>query len=520
MATVARPPRATIDFESRSAVNLKKTGTWRYSVDPSTEVLCLAYRLPHWEPGRTALWYPAFPHLGIEASNEPELPELFQWVRAGELVEAHNAFFERSIWLNIMVPRHGFPKIAPGQWRDSAVKAAAHALPRSLADVTSALRIPVRKDMEGHKLMLKLSKPRKLRKAELAAWVSQHGTRKKPPVAYYEHRDWFERLWQYCRQDVLAEEAVSERLPDCTEQENGLYILDQIINERGFCLDRTGVDSALKLLAAETARLNGELLALTDGAVERATQRTRLVEWFKTVGLTLYDTQKQTLDDLMTQDDVPFDDETPPWVTKLTPEAKRGVTILRTLGRSSTAKYEAMRNWIAPDSRVHGGLLFHGASTGRWSGMGVQPHNFPKGTIKHFDMDMCWEIIKSGCNAEDVAAEYGSVTEPLSCALRGAITASPGKLLYVADYASIEARGCSGWRRTRRTWASSAGRKTRTASWRRTSTPVSSPRQTRTNGNWGKQRCWAAAIRWVPASSWQPRPVTALQLTKNSPKTS
>ena len=54
------PPKATIDFETRSACSIKDCGSWRYSLDPTTEVMCLAFRLPHWEEGRTALWHPAF----------------------------------------------------------------------------------------------------------------------------------------------------------------------------------------------------------------------------------------------------------------------------------------------------------------------------------------------------------------------------------------------------------------------------------------------------------------------------
>src|SRR5262245_13292322 len=96
------PPRATIDFETRSACSIKNCGTWRYSWDWTTEVLCLAFRLPHWPAGKTALWHPAFPHLGIEEDvlgwdDEPgawhHLDELFAWVIDGKLIEAHNAWF-------------------------------------------------------------------------------------------------------------------------------------------------------------------------------------------------------------------------------------------------------------------------------------------------------------------------------------------------------------------------------------------------------------------------------------------
>lgn len=116
----------------------------------------------------------------------------------------------------------------------------------------------------------------------------------------------------------------------------------------------------------------------------------------------------------------------------MTENARRALEILQALGRSSTAKYEAMAHHMDPrDWRVRGGLLYHGASTGRWSGSGVQPHNFPKGAIK--DMDGTWDALMD-------SETFPHIMETLSHGLRGAITAGPGQQLYVADYAAIEAR--------------------------------------------------------------------------------
>src|ERR1035437_4448979 len=238
-------PRATIDFESRSSISLRKHGAWRYSIDPSTEVLCLGYRLPSWEEGRVELWHPAFPSLGIPESNDSEaLYELLEWISTGALVEAHNAWFERSLWRNIMEPRFAFPPIMDKHWRDSAAKAAAHALPRSLEEAIEALGLEEHKHATGHKLMLKVSKPRKPRKAEREAGITTR--------LWWENLKLFEELWAYCRQDVLAEASLSAALPDLNEQESALYVLDQQINERGFQLDQEAVETALRLIHQET----------------------------------------------------------------------------------------------------------------------------------------------------------------------------------------------------------------------------------------------------------------------------
>lgn len=422
---MSNAPVAHIDYETRSACSLKKCGSWRYSIDPTTEILCLVFRLPDWVVGRTELWHPAFPHLGLdERFPYDEIVDLVAWIQAGKPVEAHNSSFERCIWQNVIVPRFGWPPIPLSSWRCSAAKAAAHALPRGLEDVGAALSLVQQKDTEGHKLMLKVSKPRKSRKAERELW-ERTGT-PAPSLLWHESKAYFERLFSYCKQDVLVEAELSAALPDLNPHETLVYTMDQTINQRGFQLDSGAVKTALALIAKETLRLNQELETVTNGTVNKATQRAQMMKWLSENGVHLSDTQKGTIDETLTWGD--NDDES---FNFLTPKPRRALEIMRALGRSSTAKYESMRNWAGADGRVRGGLLYHGASTGRWSGSGVQPHNFVRGTVK--DMDGLWASLKDGSYQGDVMAG-------LSEGLRGAIVAGPGKTLYVADYAAIEAR--------------------------------------------------------------------------------
>lgn len=428
-----RVPRATIDFESRSPVDLRKFGSWRYSLDPRTEVLCLAFRLPHWEKGRTSLWHPEFPKLGIpEQIDMDDMAELIEWIERGYFIEAHNAWFERGLWKNKFAPLYGYPLIADDQWMCSAAKAASHALPRSLDGAIAALGLEEGKDLDGAKVMKKMAKPRKPRKAEreeAEAWDIPLD------ILYFESYDLLETLCDYCRQDVISEEGLSEALPDLSPQEQVIYLLDQVVNERGFTVDVDGVEAALFLISQETARLNSELAKVTKGAVTKATQREQLKAWLEANDLIIDNTQKGTIEDVLSD-------------TDLKPKVRRALEILRTLGKASTAKYSAMQKYACPDAKVRGGLLYHGASTGRWTGVGVQPHNFPKGRIA--DIDATWQAIKTRdaetvrqkvlVKTKDGKVPVGDVMAALSEGLRGAITASPGMQLYVADYASIEAR--------------------------------------------------------------------------------
>jgi DNA polymerase bacteriophage-type len=454
------PPKATLDFETRSACSIKDCGSWRYSLDPTTQVMCLVFRLPHWEKGRTALWHPAFPHLGVREADCPEVAELKAWILSGGLCEAHNAWFERGIWTNIMVPRHGWFPIRHEQWRCSAAKCAAYSLPRSLENAIGALKLVIRKDMEGSKVMKKMAKPRKPKVAEVKAiLLDRLGLRSKEvvkslsftrtltetgyrvdatwqdggeqsvtldlPLFWHESVELLERLWAYCRVDVLAEEGLSEVLRDLSPTETKVYLMDQHINQMGFQVDGEAVAAALQMVDEIYADLNRELVEITDGRVEKATQRVKMKEWFADNGLQLEDTQGSTLDGWLKRGDLP-------------PKVHRCLQLVRSLGRTSTAKYVAALDWADPATwRIHGGLLYHGAGTGRWSGAGLQPHNFPRGNIK--DMELAWEILKT----RDVALiemMYGDVMECLSFALRGLIIPTPGRELFVADYAAIEAR--------------------------------------------------------------------------------
>lgn len=432
----AREPRATVDFETRSECDLLDCGSWRYSLDPSTEVMCFAFRLPYWEEDRTALWHPAYEHLGIEEADCPELEELFEWIAKGQAIEAHNAFFERGIWTNVCVPRLGWPVVGHRQWRCSAAKGAALSLPRALDNLCKVLKTRHQKDELGHKLMLKVSKPRRKLKADkkritlqaLEMGYNEEQTQEliDSTVLWRESIADFNVLWSYCRTDVLAEEECSNLMRDLNPLESEMYLMDQAINERGFQIDQEAVAAAMKLIDGVYSELNAELVRITDGRVQKATQRQKLKAWFEEVsGIPLVDTTGPTVDMYLKR-------------TDLEPRAYRSLELMRALGRSSTAKYQAMLDWVDPGTwRVHGGVIYHGASTGRWTGKGIQPHNFPRGSIKN--MELAWQVIKS-LDIPMIEALYDDLMDVLSQALRGAIIAGPGKVLYVADYAAIEAR--------------------------------------------------------------------------------
>jgi hypothetical protein len=142
---VTKPPGLHLDFETRSACDLKKAGAYRYAEDPTTDVWCCCYARGR-DPVK--VWLP----------GDPFPDEMREQIDEGGQFIAHNYTFERAINLFVM-RRHGWPVIPLELWDCTAVRAAAMALPRALDVVARVLRLPERKDNSGKLLMLKMARP-------------------------------------------------------------------------------------------------------------------------------------------------------------------------------------------------------------------------------------------------------------------------------------------------------------------------------------------------------------------------
>lgn len=386
-----------IDFETRSQVDIKACGAWVYAEHPSTDVLCMAYAV---DGGEVFLWTPDDQILpGIIAARLID----------GDTIEAHNAFFERAIWANVMVKKYGWPAVHPDQWRCSAAKTAARALPRSLEGAGAALGCAIQKSQAGKATMMKVCRPRKPTKADRSVWNTD-------PVDMME-------LYEYCKTDVEAERAINAAVRDLSPLELRVWQLDQKINERGVYLDKEAVIAALGLIARQTERLTAEAQALTEGAIKTVGQRNKVLEWVREQDTEIGGYTKQHLTEAL--------------AGVLPDKVRRLLEIRQQLGKTSTAKFQAMLNSVCSDGRIRDTLMYHGATTGRWTGKLVQLQNIPRGNVS--DPETAIAIIKSG-NLELLELLYGNVMATISSCIRGMLVASPGHDFVVADYASIETR--------------------------------------------------------------------------------
>lgn len=410
--------KATIDFETRSACNLRMQGAYPYSKDPTTEVMCMAYLLPDTE--EVKCWHKAHPQYNIDESPEPH--DLFAFILAGGLIEAHNVFFERTIWTHL---RQFWPEVNPEQWRCSASRASAASLPRDLEGACNAMRLPIEKDMVGNKLMKKMCKPRKPRKAEISEWKEEH-INTHIPLMWHEEEEDLKRLWEYCTNDVLAEVALSNAIPELDPIELEIWQMDQDINWRGTKFDLDMVNAALELADKWRKRLNTELEQIT--GIYSATQRAAVKTWLAyNEGLDLPNTTAVTLEWQIANGN-------------LSNRAKRICEITIDVNRTSTSKYKAILNRAdLKDWRIRDMFMYHGAGTGRWAGKGVQVQNLPARDLIVKDFSEAAEVIKSKYMDWCIAL-YGDIMKLLSHSLRGTIVPTEGRDFMIADYSAIEAR--------------------------------------------------------------------------------
>jgi DNA polymerase len=392
-----------IDYETRSAANLKKTGATKYAQDPTTEIICVAWKV---DDGETELWYPI---------HEGPPTDLIHLIKNHDVnFVAHNAGFEQAITEWVLFPKYLNSNkykryFSPGRWICTAAKAASHALPRSLGEACIALKLPVQKDMEGRKLILKYCKPRRSNSDEIIWWDDMQD---------------LERLGEYCKTDVEAEYLLHKALPNLTPMETAVWRLDQTINKRGLRIDEESINIALELVAGENEYNRKRIKEISNGEIQNATQRAVLLDFVNERGAGLADLRAGTIKDALKKG---FDD---PLVTEV-------LEIRQASSKTSTAKFQAFLDRMCDDGRVRDLLVYHGASTGRWAGSGVQPQNFPKGNISNTDRAI--EIMRTK-DVGMIKLEYGDLMTALSSCLRGMIVPSEGRELYCADYAAIEAR--------------------------------------------------------------------------------
>ncbi len=391
--------RLWLDFETYSATDLKAVGTYKYAA--SASILLAAYAI---NDGPVHVW---------DATATPSDPEFEKALREADEVWAHNAQFDKAI----LAAQHFIPHVDLSRWRCSMAMALSHALPASLSDLCTVLRVPEDKAKlsEGKKLVSLFTQP-------------QPANRKIARATRETHPAEWARFIAYAANDIEAMRECVRRMPSWNWNASAIdeWHLDQRINERGFQVDQELTRAGARAAVEEKERIAKRFVELTRGVVDRPSQRAQFQAYLnQRFGLSLADTRSDTFNQMLKTGTLPA-------------ECAELMKLSIASNKTSTAKYAALDPAVSVDGRFRGGLQFAGASrTRRWAGRLFQPQNLPsRGLPAAEAVEWYIELLKRG--EHDIWFDdlmlYGAA------ALRGVVIAPPTKKLEVADLSNIEGR--------------------------------------------------------------------------------
>ena len=394
--------KLSCDIETFSDVDLIRCGVYKYADSPNFEMLLFAYAVDDGDV-----------HI-IDIAGGEELPEkIIQAIKSDTVVKtAYNAQFER-VCLSRYLKLPDGEYLNPQSWYCTAVQAAELALPLSLADVGSVLGLERQKMTEGKELIKYFCVPCKPTKS------NGNRTRNRP---CHDINKW-ETFKKYCMRDVDVERQIADKLKmyPISDEEHRLYVLDQIINDRGVLVDSELAEQAVKLNSIQTAVAVEQAYMIT--GLENPNSVTQLKQWLKEKGVEIESLSKKSVKSLA--------DETDGDVSEM-------LKLRLLMAKTSVKKYEAVIRSVCSDNRVHGMMRFCGANrTGRWSGNILQPQNLPQNHLP--DLTLARDIVKDG-DFEMLDMMFGNVPNVLSELIRTVLIPKPNHRFIVADFSAIEAR--------------------------------------------------------------------------------
>jgi len=372
----------SIDFETRSYIELKDRGLDVYANDSTTEVICIAF-------GTTE------DDVEVCEPQSDAIQKLLHHVEFGGKITAWNALFEYAIWNCVCVPKYNWPPLKLEQCIDTMGIAAANNIPQSLEDAGAFLNSNYQKDPIGKRLIQKLCKPHK-------------GEFNKDP-------ELLNQLFEYCRQDVKTEMAIGRILRPIDASEQKVWELTQRINVRGVPVDSVELQNAVKAVNSAQAKIDEETLQLTGC---KPSERAKLLNWLNEQGANLKDLTAETVSEALKNG-------------YNNPTIKRVLELRQEGSQTSVAKYAKMLE-IQNDNKIRNTLIYHGASTGRWASRGgLNLQNIARPTLE--DGDIASAIPRV------FGQGIGTMSE-LTSLVRSAIKAPIGKTFVDVDFSSVENR--------------------------------------------------------------------------------
>lgn len=336
-----------IDIETRSRVDLKKFGAYRYVKCPDFRILMASYIF---DDG---------PTVNVETYDDlHRIPGL--WDPKVKKV-AHNAPFERICFsefshrerLSVDVGDNGF--LPATEWHDTMAVAAVQGYPKSLAMTAKSLGATP-KDEAGTALINWFCKPQR------------DGTFRRPE----DHPEKWEQFVRYCNQDTETLKEVDLLLEAegnwPTEMEYQIFLADQDINDRGIEIDVPLAKAASRLAVAATEEQKERVRALTLWEVENPGSTQQMLGWLNDNGCELPNMKAESVERELLR-------------PGLREDVLEVLELRQDLALAAPAKFASALS-AQVDGRLHGTLAYFGAHTGRWAGRGTQPQNLPRASFK------------------------------------------------------------------------------------------------------------------------------------------
>lgn len=372
----------SIDIETYSDQDLKKTGVYKYTESDNFMILLFGYSY-NYEPTKV-----------IDCTKHAIPEKIINDISGSTTKTAWNAQFERICLSKHILNKTGV-YLDPESWDCTQFKA---------ANMGYSLRL----DTTAKILGLKEQKI----KTNLISWFSKpdsKGVRRLPA----DHPEKWADYIRYCAQDVEVEMRIRKHIGDI-KVERRLYAIDQRINDRGMKIDSKLVDNAIILddkLKAETVITLKKLTGL-----ENPNSDAQFKTWLKAEGFEMKSIAKDKVSEAL-ETDIPD-------------IIREGLLIRAKIKNAAVKKYHAIRRARCVDDRVRGLLQTYGASkTGRAAGRIVQIQNLYRN--KSDNLDEIREYTKAGF---DPRQKWGDSV--LSELIRTAFIGN----FAVVDFSAIEAR--------------------------------------------------------------------------------
>lgn len=417
-----------LDYETfgEKEADLPTKGLDIYSAHPATRVLMAQYQI---DDGPITPWEAHRGPVPAELREALLDPSFERW--------CFNAQFERVMTrrvLKIKTPYEG--------WRCTMSLAYLQCFKGTLEDVGEQMGLgdEVKKNPEGKRLIRLFSMP-------------QTVTKNQP----HRIRDWrtdpedWQKFLDYCRQDVVAETAIWNRLirfpvPD---SEWELYELDQRINDRGKPVDMAFVNHAIAMADRRQKELVDRLREVTGLANPNSVAQ--LLPWLQARGYPFPDLNKDTVEKVYRENVNEKTREILP-NSVIDQECANVMALRKWAARLSVKKYNTLRDTTGRGDRARFLFQFAGASrTARWAGRRVQSHNLPRtpkniepeedkatGEVDDSKLRATTEMIRDG-DYDALDLMFDEPMEALVGCVRSAFGVKPGKRMISADLASIEA---------------------------------------------------------------------------------